>query len=121
MPYDIPPPKKLPKPGYYYHFKHDPSGSLSNYAYYIYGVGHHTEDNCPEADAFMQVYRPLYENSYDTAMVVYSICGRSGCSTNRQSKMASRSSASRGLPTPRSLQSFGELKSGCTLTPDRTW
>ena len=61
MPYDIPPPKKLPKPGYYYHFKHDPSGPLNNYAYYIYGVGHHTEDNCPEADAFMQVYRPLYE------------------------------------------------------------
>ena len=29
MPYDIPPPKKLPKPGYYYHFKHDPSGPLN--------------------------------------------------------------------------------------------
>ena len=64
MPHDIPPPKNLPEPGYYYHFKHDPSGPLNNYAYYIYGVGHHTEDNCPEADAFMQVYRPLYENSY---------------------------------------------------------
>ena len=64
MPYDIPPPKKLPKPGYYYHFKHDPSGPLNNYAYYIYGVGHHTEDYCPEADVFMQVYRPLYEESY---------------------------------------------------------
>src|SRR3954454_6436608 len=36
--------KKLPEPGYYYHFKHDPSGPLNNYAYYIYGVGHHTED-----------------------------------------------------------------------------
>ena len=64
MPYDIPPPKNLPEPGYYYHFKHDPAGPLDNYAYYIYGVGHHTEDNCPEADAFMQVYRPLYDNSY---------------------------------------------------------
>jgi len=64
MPYDIPPPKNLPEPGYYYHFKHDPAGALNNYAYYIYGVGHHTEDNCPAADAFMQVYRPLYENSY---------------------------------------------------------
>jgi hypothetical protein len=64
MPYDIPPPRNLPEPGYYYHFKHDPAGPLNNYAYYIYGVGHHTEDNCPEADAFMQVYRPLYENSY---------------------------------------------------------
>jgi hypothetical protein len=64
MPYDIPPPKNLPEPGYYYHFKHDPAGPVNNYAYYIYGVGHHTEDNCPEADAFMQVYRPLYEDSY---------------------------------------------------------
>ena len=64
MPHDIPPPKNLPEPGYYYHFKHDPAGPLNNYAYYIYGVGHHTEDNCPAADAFMQVYRPLYENSY---------------------------------------------------------
>lgn len=64
MPYDIPPPKNLPEPGYYYHFKHDPAGPLNNYAYYIYGVGHHTEDNCPAPDVFMQVYRPLYENSY---------------------------------------------------------
>ena len=64
MPYDTPPPKNLPEPGYYYHFKHDPAGPLNNYAYYIYGVGHHTEEDCPAADAFMQVYRPLYENSY---------------------------------------------------------
>jgi hypothetical protein len=61
MAYDIPPPSKLPEPGYYYHFKHDPNGPLNNYAYYIYGVGHHTEDNCRTEDAFMQVYRPLYE------------------------------------------------------------
>jgi len=64
MAYDIPLPKELPEPGYYYHFKRDPEGPLSNYAYYIYGVGHHTEDNCPTEDAFMQVYRPLYKNSY---------------------------------------------------------
>src|SRR4029078_11631317 len=64
MAYDVPPPEKRPGPGYYYHFKHDPAGPLNNYAYYIYGVGHHTEDNCPVADAFMQVYLPLYENSY---------------------------------------------------------
>jgi hypothetical protein len=57
-------PKTLPEPGYYYHFKHDPNGPLNNYAYYIYGVGHHTEDDCRDEDAFMQVYRPLYENSY---------------------------------------------------------
>src|SRR5246500_55314 len=64
MAYDIPPPEKLPEPGYYYHFKHDPDGSLNNYADYIYGVGHHTEDDCRLEDTFMQVYRPLYENSY---------------------------------------------------------
>src|SRR5215467_288631 len=64
MAYDILPPQKLPQPGYYYHFKHDPDGSFNNYAYYIYGVGHHTEDDCRPQDAFMQVYRPLYEESY---------------------------------------------------------
>jgi hypothetical protein len=51
-------------PGYYYHYKHDPNGPLNNYAYYIYGVGHHTEDDCRPEDAFMQVYRPLYETAY---------------------------------------------------------
>jgi hypothetical protein len=64
MAYDAPPPKKLPERGYYYHFKHDPDGPLNNYAYYIYGVGHHTEDDCRTEDAFMQVYRPLYEGAY---------------------------------------------------------
>lgn len=64
MLYDIPPPKQLPEPGYYYHFKHDPDGPLNNYAYYIYDVGHHTEDDCRAEDAFMQVYRPLYEEAY---------------------------------------------------------
>ncbi len=61
MPYDVPPPEKRPEPGYYYHYKHDPTGAVSNYAYYIYGIGHHTEDNCRPEDAFMLVYRPLYE------------------------------------------------------------
>ena len=64
MAYDTPPPAQRPEPVYYYHFKHDPNGKLNNYAYYIYGVGHHTEDNCPPDDAFMQVYRPLYEEAY---------------------------------------------------------
>ena len=59
MAYDIPPPARRPEPGYYYHFKHDRNGPLNNYAYYIYGVGHHTEDGCRPEDAFMQVYRPL--------------------------------------------------------------
>jgi hypothetical protein len=43
MAYDVPPPEQCPEPGYYYHYKHDPNGPLNNYAYYIYGVGHHTE------------------------------------------------------------------------------
>src|SRR6266851_4305867 len=60
MAYDVPPPEKRPEPGYYYHFKHDPDGPPNNYAYYIYGVGHHTENDCRPEDAFMQVYRPLY-------------------------------------------------------------
>ena len=64
MAYDVPPPEKRPEPGFYYHYKHDPNGPLNNYAYYIYGVGHHTEDNCRPDDAFMQVYRPLYETAY---------------------------------------------------------
>ena len=64
MAYDVPPPEKRPEPGYYYHYKHDPNGPLNNYAYYIYGVGHHTEDDCRPDDAFMQVYRPLYEGAY---------------------------------------------------------
>ena len=61
MAYDVPPPKRRPEPGYYYHYKHGPNEPLNNYAYYIYGIGHHTEDNCRPEDAFMQVYRPLYE------------------------------------------------------------
>lgn len=64
MAYDDPPPAELPEPGYYYHFKHDPAGPVNNYAYYIYGVGHHTEGDCRAEDAFMQVYRPLYEAAY---------------------------------------------------------
>ena len=64
MAYDVPPPEQCPEPGYYYHYKHGPNGPLNNYAYYIYGVGHHTEDDCRPEDAFMQVYRPLYETAY---------------------------------------------------------
>ena|SRR3989344_5466571 len=58
------PSKKLPQRGFYYHYKHDPTGSVGNYAYEILGVGHHTEDDCDERDQFMQVYRPLYKDAY---------------------------------------------------------
>jgi len=50
MAYYVPPPEKLPEPGYYYHFKHDPDGPLHNDASYIYGVGHHTEGDCRPED-----------------------------------------------------------------------
>jgi len=54
-------PEHTPTPGYYYHYKHDPSGAVNNYAYEVMGVGHHTEDEARPEDKFMVVYRPLYE------------------------------------------------------------
>ena len=54
----------MPGAGVLLSLQHDPNGPLNNYAYYIYGVGHHTEDDCRPEDAFMQVYRPLYETAY---------------------------------------------------------
>ncbi len=50
-----------PERGFYYHYKHDPAGPVNNYAYEFMGVGHHTEDDCRPEDAFLGVYRPLYE------------------------------------------------------------
>jgi hypothetical protein len=60
--YETAPPQRRPEPGYYYHYKHDPEGAVNNYAYFIDGVGHHTEDDCRPQDRYMQVYRPLYES-----------------------------------------------------------
>lgn len=57
-------PERIPAAGYYYHYKHDPSGPVNNYAYYVFGAGHHTEEDCRPQDAFMQVYLPLYEDAY---------------------------------------------------------
>ena len=54
-------PEKVPEKSFYYHYKHDPKGSVDNYAYEVMGVGHHTEDDCRPIDANMVVYRPLYE------------------------------------------------------------
>lgn len=56
-------PNKVPQNGFYYHYKHDPSKSVNNYAYEVVGVGVHTEDDCRPEDANMVVYRPLYESS----------------------------------------------------------
>ncbi|HVN26170.1 MAG TPA: DUF1653 domain-containing protein [Candidatus Paceibacterota bacterium] len=56
-------PSKVPSPGFYYHYKHDPDGPINNYAYEVVGVGCHTEDDCRPEDANLVVYRPLYESS----------------------------------------------------------
>ena len=50
-----------PEKGFYYHYKHDPLGTVNNYAYEVMGVGHHTEDDCRVQDQYMVVYRPIYE------------------------------------------------------------
>ena len=56
-------PKKMPELGFYYHYKHDPKGSLENYAYEVLGVGFHTEDDARVGEEHFVVYRPLYEAS----------------------------------------------------------
>lgn len=61
----ITPPARVPEPGFYYHYKHDPDGAVNHYAYYIWGVGHHTEADARPEDKFQQTYWPLY----DTALV----------------------------------------------------
>lgn len=53
----------IPENGFYYHYKHDPNGAVNNYAYEVMGVGHHTEDDSRPEDAYMVVYRPLYEEA----------------------------------------------------------
>ncbi len=57
----LPMPKRVPKPGFYYHYKHDPKGSINNYAYEVVGVGFHTEDNARPGEEHFLVYRPLYD------------------------------------------------------------
>jgi len=51
----------LPETGFYYHYKHDPAGSVNNYAYEVVGVGYHTEDDCRPIDQYLVWYRPLYD------------------------------------------------------------
>lgn len=59
----IPDPSQIPAHGFYYHYKHDPSGTVNNYAYEVLGVGCHTEDDCRPEDATLVVYRPLYDTA----------------------------------------------------------
>ena len=59
----IPKETEIPDLGFYYHYKHDPEGPITNYAYELLSVGVNTEDDCGEANENMAVYRPLYETS----------------------------------------------------------
>ncbi len=42
--------------GFYYHYKHDPNGSINNYSYEVISVGTHTETH----EKFV-IYRSLYQ------------------------------------------------------------
>jgi len=57
-------PKRVPKRGFYRHYKHDPKKGITNYSYEILGVGVHTEDECRPEDINMMVYRPLYKDAF---------------------------------------------------------
>ncbi len=59
----LPMPQRVPEPGFYYHYKHNPNGAVNNYAYEVMGVGFHTEDDVRSGEAHFLVYRPLYEAS----------------------------------------------------------
>jgi len=59
----LPMPKRVPEPGFYYHYKHDPIGAVNNYAYEVVGVGFHTEDDTRPGEEHFLIYRPLYEAS----------------------------------------------------------
>ncbi len=54
------PPAEAPKPGYYYHYKHDPNASdVCKYAYRVMGIGAHTEED----GVWFVTYLPLYPAS----------------------------------------------------------
>ncbi len=59
----LPMPQKVPSLGLYYHYKHDPSGPINNYAYEVVGVGFHTEEDCRPGEEHFVIYRPLYDAS----------------------------------------------------------
>lgn len=52
-------PKEVPDGKFYYHYKHDPTGSVENYAYEFLGVGFHSEE---DGVVFVN-YRPLYKEA----------------------------------------------------------
>lgn len=63
---EIPLPERLPEPGFYYHYKHDPDGPENQAAYEVLGTGWHTETG-----EFCTLYRPLYEGWALTHRITY--------------------------------------------------
>lgn len=59
----LPMPKRVPKVGFYYHYKHDPSKGLSDHAYEVMGVGFHTEEDARSGEEHFLIYRPLYDQN----------------------------------------------------------
>ncbi|MDD5318826.1 MAG: DUF1653 domain-containing protein [Candidatus Pacebacteria bacterium] len=47
------------KKGFYYHYKHDPSGEINNYAEEVMGTALHTEEG-----KLLVIYRPLYKSDF---------------------------------------------------------
>ena len=50
-----------PEKGFFYHYKHDPKGSIDNYAYEVLNIAHHTEMHGKGDEGLLVIYRPLYE------------------------------------------------------------
>lgn len=59
----LPMPEKVPEPGFYHHYKHDPKKGVNDHAYEVVGIGFHTEDNAREGEAHFLIYRPLYDQN----------------------------------------------------------
>lgn len=96
----LPMPKRVPKPGFYYHYKHDPKGTQHNYAYEVLGVGFHTEDDTRLGEEHFVVYRPLYEAS------IYRAAQELGvpCFDNRPLEMWMENVEKEGKTVPRFLE-----------------
>lgn len=54
-------PDKIPKKGYYYHYKRKADEPVNHHAYEFRGIGVHTEDDCKPGEEFFVDYRPLFE------------------------------------------------------------
>ncbi len=91
-------PTKVPKAGFYYHYKHDPAKGFRDYAYEIVAVGFHTEEDCQPRDAAMVNYRPLYESA-----AVYQASLKLGiqCMDNRPLEMFMEAVTKNGKTFPR--------------------